>query len=296
MRGEGLVTTVSLYHEGWVLPAKTNIYPLWPLLLGYSGRVIGLERAADLLPRLFYVVDLVLLYVLARALSFRAGIAHHGTLVGSGRRALDGVDLRTGAAILRRDDASVHRGSGVRDGLRGVHCAGAVRANAESRRGGLSGLFAGLAFLARTQMVGVAVGCFVALAWVRVARCAQHEWSARRVVRRRGRDDCAVALLHRLHPRRHADASAARATAAISGLDGAAHTQRVDRAAPRQSRGDVRSSNPYSYVQSFGVVAYLVPLAALVALIELVRRRKVSPRPSIVVPRSSSPACSSSST
>src|SRR5215210_5972731 len=27
--GEGFVTTVSLYHEGWILPSKTTIYPLW---------------------------------------------------------------------------------------------------------------------------------------------------------------------------------------------------------------------------------------------------------------------------
>ena len=48
--GDGFVTTVSLYHEGWILPAKTNIYPLWPLVLGYAGRMIGIEIANEKAP------------------------------------------------------------------------------------------------------------------------------------------------------------------------------------------------------------------------------------------------------
>ena len=53
--GDGLVTSVSLYHQGFKeLPHPINIYPLWPLLLGYSGfdarqMEDAVERLADAL-------------------------------------------------------------------------------------------------------------------------------------------------------------------------------------------------------------------------------------------------------
>jgi hypothetical protein len=61
--GDGLVTSASLYHQGLrELPRPSTIYPLWPLVLGAVGRLIGLERAATLLPELLYLVALLLLY------------------------------------------------------------------------------------------------------------------------------------------------------------------------------------------------------------------------------------------
>jgi len=70
MEGDGLETSVSLYHQGLKeLPAPTNVYPLWPLLLGYAGRLIGLFQAAVLLPEILFLADLVLLYFLALRLA-----------------------------------------------------------------------------------------------------------------------------------------------------------------------------------------------------------------------------------
>jgi hypothetical protein len=67
--GDGLVTSVSLYHQGFKrLPHPTNIYPLWPLLLGLVGRVVPLPLAASLLPELLYLSSLLLLYPLANRL------------------------------------------------------------------------------------------------------------------------------------------------------------------------------------------------------------------------------------
>ena len=44
--GDGLRTSVSLYNQGLrELPAPTTITPLWPLVLGATGRWIGLPRA-----------------------------------------------------------------------------------------------------------------------------------------------------------------------------------------------------------------------------------------------------------
>ncbi len=64
--GHGLVTSVDLYHQGLrQLPSKTNIYPLWPLLLGLAGRVMPITVAARAVPRLLFILDLMLLYLLA---------------------------------------------------------------------------------------------------------------------------------------------------------------------------------------------------------------------------------------
>lgn len=63
--GDGLLTSVCIYDQGLrSLPARTNIYPLWPLLLGYAARIVSLSTAATLLPRLFFFIDLLLLFAL----------------------------------------------------------------------------------------------------------------------------------------------------------------------------------------------------------------------------------------
>ena len=280
MNGEGLVTTVSLYHEGWVLPAKTPIYPLWPLMLGYAGRVIGLERAADLLPRLFYAVNLVLLYVLARAIALRIGAlrmserwwmpdcAHWMVAIfGLAPRYFGATThpFSEGAAFAMAFASFLALARYER-----THGLGAAAA---------SGLFAGLAFLVRTQMVGVAVGCFIALAFFAIrevkTRVAALVWGA-----------VAFAVLvpwllfigfiPGVTPMSlpHVE---------LPKFEG--WTELPSRAEWLKQRAGSLGvmfdpSNQYSYVQSFGVVAFLVPLAAVVAL---ARRKFATPRSLLLV-------------
>lgn len=67
--GEGLTSRLSDIGQGVArLPNTSPWYPLWPFLLGMSGKLIGLERAASVLPELFYFAALVLFYVLINAL------------------------------------------------------------------------------------------------------------------------------------------------------------------------------------------------------------------------------------
>lgn len=62
--GLGLVTNVSLYNKGFsYFPHETNIYPLWPLLLGYASRVIPIDIASRWIPVAFYFLTLFLAYV-----------------------------------------------------------------------------------------------------------------------------------------------------------------------------------------------------------------------------------------
>lgn len=69
--GEGLQTRLSLYHQGFQsFPHPTNIYPLWPLLLGHVASWTGDLRATAVgLPIALYALALVLLYALTNALS-----------------------------------------------------------------------------------------------------------------------------------------------------------------------------------------------------------------------------------
>ena len=72
--GDGLLTDVSLYHQGLSpLPHRSPIYPVWPLVLGAVGAVVGLHTAAVWLPELLYLASLVLLYQLTVAIGARMG-------------------------------------------------------------------------------------------------------------------------------------------------------------------------------------------------------------------------------
>jgi len=302
MNGEGLVTTVSLYHEGWVLPAKTPIYPLWPLMLGYAGRVIGLERAADLLPRIFYCVNLVLLYVLARAIALRIGALRMSERWWMPDCAHWMVAIF--ALTPRYFGATTHPYT-EGPAFAMAFASFLALARYERTRGlgaaAASGLFAGLAFLVRTQMVGVAIGCFVALAFF-----AWRERSRLGVLASQGAPSA---------PLRAGSGTAAGVAAPLWPLlvwgiaavvvlvpwfvflgfipgvlpmslprvelpkfEGwTEFPSRMEWLKHRAGSLGVMfdPSSPYSYVQSFGVVAFLVALAAVVAL---VRRKFAAPR------------------
>ncbi len=84
--GEGLLTSVSLFGKGLrELPAPTTVQPLWPLVLGLSGRWIGLDRAAAWVPELLYFTALLLLYLLGnrigRSLGAESIVSVRGTTV-----------------------------------------------------------------------------------------------------------------------------------------------------------------------------------------------------------------------
>lgn len=64
--GDGLVTDASLFNAGFsYFPHPTPLYPLWPLILGYCGRIFPLEPLAVWLPTLCYFALLLLAYRLA---------------------------------------------------------------------------------------------------------------------------------------------------------------------------------------------------------------------------------------
>jgi len=72
--GNGLATNLSLYNQGIKeFPHKINQSPVWPLTMGYLGKIFDLERVAVILPEIIYLFDLVLLYFLTLRLMRRWG-------------------------------------------------------------------------------------------------------------------------------------------------------------------------------------------------------------------------------
>lgn len=61
--GDGLVTSLSLYHQGYpVLPHATSVQPLWPLSLAAAGSIMPLTTAALALPTVLWFIALALAF------------------------------------------------------------------------------------------------------------------------------------------------------------------------------------------------------------------------------------------
>jgi hypothetical protein len=146
--GDGLLTSVSLYHEGLhPLPQPYFDYPLWPLLLGAAAKAIGLIAAANVLPQAFFIVDLVLFYLLANRLA-----GDTGTMTFRGET----LDIGHLAALLAGTNF-VFFSSTALPYTEGLAFALAVGSFVTLERPAWSGVLAGLAVLARFQMVLVPV-------------------------------------------------------------------------------------------------------------------------------------------
>lgn len=155
--GDGLLTSVSLYHEGLhPLPAPARIYPLWPLLLGWTGRIMGLISAANLVPAALFFLDLVLVYLLSRRLGLALG-AHPDRqpfrLIGPLDAGHLGVALFATNPIFWSSTSHPYT-----EGLALALALGALIAGDSACRSGrpslaaATGVLSGLAFLARSQM------------------------------------------------------------------------------------------------------------------------------------------------
>lgn len=159
-RGDGLVTSVSLYFEGWKLPARTIAYPLWPLVLGLAGRAVGIARATEFLPPVLYLASLPLLFLQARFVErellgdgiwprWSPRLAHLLTL-------LFGVNVMYFSSTTH----PYTEGLGFTIGLGALLLLRRPTVSAATA----AGFLCALAFLARSQMIALAIGAFVALA------------------------------------------------------------------------------------------------------------------------------------
>ena len=74
VEGNGLQTNTSLYNQGLTyLPHPAPIYPAWPILLGGMGAALGLDQAARILPEVLFFLALILLYILTNTIARTIG-------------------------------------------------------------------------------------------------------------------------------------------------------------------------------------------------------------------------------
>lgn len=274
--GQGLVTNVSLYHVGLTdLPQRTGIYPLWPLVLGITGRFIGLVNAVDLLPRVLYLIDLILLYFLVNRLSLRVwgktallqskwspDLGHLFVLVlglnpiffaSTTHPYTEGLAFALAFAAFLLLDLTIDRDMPV-------------------PWASMAGVAAGLAFLARTQMIILVAAGTLALLAVAI----------------RNRRFIPAALAYGLigsasylwwrsmflvASREHRDPQ-------VGSFDSWVRSDSWFMWAGERAQGilvgfDIGS--PHSYVALFGPAALLVPIAAALALWRWVRVRRETP-------------------
>ncbi len=175
--GNGLVTDVSLYHKGFSrFPHPTSIYPLWPLLLGYLARLLPIHALSVWLPTVLYFAALFLAYLwtvrlfpqplLPRVLpGFNAGHIlvvvfglHHGFHAYTSGPHTEGLAYFLVFLGLWRSHGLFRR-PGLLSGIE-------------------LGVWVGLAFLARTQMLILAVAVLLVLLWGCAAVVPRRKYAA----------------------------------------------------------------------------------------------------------------------
>jgi hypothetical protein len=172
--GDGLVTDVSLFNAGYErFPHPTAVYPLWPLVLGLSARVVPLDLAAVWLPTLFYLAAIVLAYRLARRVAPEPLFPETWPVLHAGHVAA--------AVFALTSTMFVHTSKPFTEGLAYFLLLLALtRAERFFRaprvwRGLELGAWLGLVVLARSQLVLGAVAVGGALAWA-VLRLGWRRW------------------------------------------------------------------------------------------------------------------------
>lgn len=284
-RGEGLLTTLSLYRQGFhELPHVSHIYPLWPLVLGAVGAAIGLFRAAHLLPEVLFFADLLLLFLLTRAVA-RVVLTRRRSapdrFVSPGSIALLVVLLTGGNHVFFRA-SSLPYTEALAVGLSLSALLAVCRFSLEPRlRWALAaGGLAAAAYLTRSQCAGVLLGVLGALALVGIRSSAA----------RRGLIATAALAILVIAPWFGYLGLTSEAFSLRSVLDFAAYRETpelgefvvlvstssifewvIDRASGFLVAFAPRS--PYSYVWSWGAIAYVVPVALALVVFRIAFQR-----------------------
>jgi hypothetical protein len=150
-----LLTSVSLYGEALTpLPQPYRYAPLWPLLLGVLAKGIGLIAAANVLPQLLYLLDLVLVYLLANRMAAELGGAPrwHGLDVGHLAAVVAGLNFVFFTSMTEPYSEGLAFACGLASFLA-----------LDRQKPALAGALAGLSCLARYQMVAIPIATLLVL-------------------------------------------------------------------------------------------------------------------------------------
>lgn len=272
--GHGLLTSVSLYHQGiMALPQPSTIYPIWPLVLGAGGALIGLENAARILPEIFFLFSLVILYFLTNVL-----VRLVRPTVENGDMTSTWVDIGHWAVILFGCNHTFFRFTSLpyTEALAFSFGFAAFLALVKFAPGPsigwgvVAGTLASLAYLTRSQLIGVSAA-IVIMPILLSMKNSEYRWTALAT-------SLAVALpilawityllvvAHPFQPRMLLDFAAYHETAELAPLHYLVNVESVweliwDRVQGVFVAFDL--TGKYSYVRSFGVSAYLPVLLLL---------------------------------
>lgn len=282
-QGDGLVTSVSLYHQGFQhMPHPVDIYPVWPLVLGWAGRLMPLPAAATLLPELLYLLDLVLICWLGDRLQGRLRPGGDPSLLGAGG------SLTTGhlAALLLGTSPVFFRFTSVpyTEALAFAFVLAALLALDEAANGRwvvwapVAGALAALAYLTRYQMMMAGVGVVVAL--VLAARRRRELLRAAGVAAATGIAVVVPWIVHLagfvrpFDPRVLLEFGRYRETPAIERFQSLAHADTWFQALAIRLDGVRVAFDPtesISYLAALGTAVYLLPLALVAVLVRPAR-------------------------
>lgn len=160
--GNGFTTNVSLYNQGLLyFPHEINHSPVWPLTMGLLGKLFALETVAHVVPEIAYCIALVLLYFLTQRLARRTSDGSPPPL-GLGGKPLDVGHLvvavfATNIVFFKTTSTPYTEGMAFLFVFASLIAADAAAEKRCVRRAALAGALAALAFLTRTQMIGVAL-------------------------------------------------------------------------------------------------------------------------------------------
>ena len=273
--GQGLLTSVSAYRMGHkTLPYPSPGYPFWPVVLGWCGRLIGLEKAATLLPGILFITSLIFLYILTNRIT-----AAWGSPVIMNYRGTPIVDVGHVAILLFGLNAIYFKFTSLpfTEGLAFTLLFAALLSLSKALEhcsipwAGAAGLCAALSYLTRYQLLGVVivvpatlfVAAIFAKRYLRSALIASVVASV----------PIATWFIHLssyyggFRPAMLLDVAAPRLTPELPPDDFIVRTASLFTFVSDRLRGAVfvafSPGNPYSYVHSFGYAAYL-PLIAIV--------------------------------
>jgi hypothetical protein len=276
--GDGLATTLSLYRQGFLeFPHVSLIYPIWPLLLGAGASVMGVFRAARIVPEVLFGLDLILVFLFTRAVSTWAARHTDGRLPwyrSRGAIALSVTLLFASNHVLFRYSSQPYT-----EPLALAFTLGALlalfRFGTRERIGWavLAAVLASAAYLTRSQCAGVLGGILGAL-----ALAAVRERLARRALVAAGAASLATMLpwflwvaktARPFDPRLLLNFAAYRETPGLPPFEIFVPTDGpvellIDRASGLFVAFDPVS--PFSYVFSWGPAAYLVLVATAMLL------------------------------
>lgn len=275
--GDELLTSVSLYHQGLKkLPHPSTIYPLWPLILGGVGAVIGLDKAASLLPKIFYFIDLILLYILTNIIAQTWGktaviVFRQGRILDVGHLVVMLMGINHNFFLI----TSLPFTEALAFCLTVTALLLLIRSSKEPRIlwGVGAGALAALAYLTRSQMFGLVTFIPVSLLLIGLKEQKYRQIAVAAALT--GMVLILVWVFYLLKvvghftPRMLLDFEAYHETPELPPYSSRIPIQSFSGFIKDLIYGSLvafNPNNPFSYVRSFGMSVYLIPLAALYLL------------------------------